>query len=69
MLTLYVRNVPSELHHRFKVLCATRGRSIRAELIRLIEQELATVAEIANTLDAVFQPPPSRPRKRTGRRS
>ena len=60
MATLYVREVPAALHRRFKVLCATRGVSIRAEVIRLIEQELAAVDDIKAAFDAVLSPPPKR---------
>ena len=46
MATLYLRDVPDPLQLRFKLLCATRGLSIRAEVSRLIEQELAKVDDI-----------------------
>ena len=41
---------------RFKLLCATRGLSIRAEVSRLIEQELAKVDDIDAALRAVLGP-------------
>ena len=56
MATLYVRDVPAGLHRRFKLLCVTRGRSIRAEVIRLIGQELAAVDDIEVALGAVNGP-------------
>ena len=64
MATLYVRDVPDPLHHRFKLLCATRGLSIRAEVLRLIEQELAKADEIEAALRAVLGPAPKRRRRR-----
>ena len=41
-------------------LCVTRGRSIRAEVIRLIGQELAAVDDIEVALGAVLGPTPKR---------
>ena len=64
MATLYVRDVPDSLHHRFKLLCATRGLSIRAEVLRLIEEELANADEIEAALRAVLGPAPRRRRRR-----
>ena len=46
------------LQRRFKLLCATRGLSIRAEVSRLIEQELAKVDDIDAALRAVLGPAP-----------
>ena len=63
MATLYVRDVPDALHRRFKLLCATRGLSIRAEVIRLIEQELAMVDDIEAALRAVLGPAPEHRRR------
>ena len=54
---------PDHLHRRFKLLCATRGLSIRAEVIRLIEQELAKVDDIEAALRAVLGPAPERRRR------
>ena len=62
MATLYVRD-PRRLHRRFKLLCATRGVSIRAEVIRLIEQELVMVDDIEAALRAVLGPAPKRRRR------
>lgn len=60
MATLYVRDVPAALHRRFKLLCVTRGRSIRAEVIRLIGEELGAVDDIEVALGAVLGPTPKR---------
>ena len=51
MATLYVREVPADLHRAFKALCATRGCAMRTEILRLIEQEL-TMSQIADAVDA-----------------
>ena len=61
--TLYARDVPDPLQRRFKLLCATRGLSIRAEVIRLIEQELAMVDDIEAAVRAVLGPAPERRRR------
>ena len=66
MATLYLRDVPDPLHRRFKLLCATRGLSIRAEVSRLIEQELAKVDDIDAALRAVLGPAPRTPPSPTG---
>ena len=61
MATLYVRDVPAALQRRrFKLLCVTRGRSIRAEVIRLIGEELGAVDDIEVALGAVLGPTPKR---------
>lgn len=39
-MTLYVRDVPEDLHRRFKAYAATRGESIRAALLRLMAEAL-----------------------------
>ena len=58
MATLDVRDLPDSLHRRW---AATRGGvSIRAEVIRLIEQELAMVDDIEAALGAVLGPAPRR---------
>ncbi|MDE0022884.1 MAG: hypothetical protein OXP69_00575, partial [Spirochaetaceae bacterium] len=66
MATLYVRDLPDSLHRRFKLLCATRGVTIRAEVIRLIEEELTKVADIEAALRAVLGPAPKRRRRPSG---
>jgi len=63
MATLYIRDVPDPIHRRFKLLCATRGVSIRTEVIRLIEQELAKVDDIECALSAVLGTDPQRRRR------
>ena len=64
MATLYIRDVPDPLHRRFKLLCATRGLSIRAEVLRMIEEELGRVDDIKAALSAVLSPAPKRRRRR-----
>ena len=64
MATLYLRDVPDPLQLRFKLLCATRGLSIRAEVLRLIEDELTKVDEIEAALRAVLGPAPRCRRRR-----
>ena len=63
MATLQVRDLPDASIAAFKLLCATRGVSIRAEVIRLIEQELAMVDDIEAALRAVLGPAPRRRRR------
>ena len=64
MATLYIRKVPDALHRRFKLLCATRGLSIRAEVLRMIEEELGRADDIKAALSAVLSPAPERRRHR-----
>ena len=51
MATLYVRDVPVQLHRAFKALCASRGCSLRTQILRLMEQEL-TMSQIVDAFDA-----------------
>ena len=63
MATLYIRDVPDPIHRRFKLLCAARGVSIRTEVTRLIEEELANVDAIEGALRAVLGTAPKRRRR------
>ena len=45
MGSLNIRDVPADVHRAFKVLCAQRDTNIRAEIIRLMQQELAQAAK------------------------
>ena len=37
MKTIMVRRMPDDLHHAFKIICATRNVSMNAMLIELIK--------------------------------
>ena len=66
MATLSVRALPDPLHRRFKLLCATRGLWMRAEVIRPIERELAMVDDLEAALRAVLGQASAPPRADLG---
>ena len=41
MATLYVRDVPAELHHQLKILCAEEQVTVRKKILQLVEKEVA----------------------------
>ncbi|MBM4031982.1 MAG: hypothetical protein FJ291_09375 [Planctomycetes bacterium] len=68
MARLYIRDVPPSLHHELRRLAAEHKRSISAEVIELLAQELAIRrkrAEVSKTLAGIkrtrFTLPPGSP--------
>ena len=61
-----VPGVPDPLHRRFKLLCATRGLWMCAEVIRPIERELAMVDDLEAALRAVLGQASAPPREDLG---
>ena len=47
MPTLYVENVPEELYEALRARARTNRKSIAAEVIELIQQNVPTAAELA----------------------
>jgi plasmid stability protein len=47
MPTLYVENVPDELYEALRARARTNRKSIAAEVIELIQQNVPTAAELA----------------------
>ena len=47
MPTLYVENVPEELYEALRVRARARRKSISAEVIELLQQNVPTAAELA----------------------
>ena len=47
MPTLYVENVPEELYEALRARARTRGKSISAEVIELLQDNVPTGAELA----------------------
>ena len=40
MATLIVKNIPDEVRNLFKAVCAEKGKTIREELIRLMQEKI-----------------------------
>jgi plasmid stability protein len=47
MPTLYVENVPDELYEALRTRARTRRKSIAAEVIELLQENVPTAAELA----------------------
>jgi plasmid stability protein len=47
MPTLYVENVPSDLYDALRLRAKSEGRSISAEVMRLLAEHVPTQAELA----------------------
>lgn len=47
MPTLYVENVPADLHKALRAQAKRQGRSLRQEVIRILKQAVPTQAELA----------------------
>ena len=64
MATLYLRDVLDPLQRRFKLLCATRGLSIRAEVSRLIDlhRQVCMLAPAMAWCPGLLTAPPRRRR-------
>ena len=40
-MTVNLRNVPDDIHREFKVLVARKGTTIKAEIVRLMQEAVA----------------------------
>jgi plasmid stability protein len=54
MPTLYVENVPQELYDALKERAKRERRSLAAEVVRILEQNVPTAADLARR-EAVFR--------------
>ena len=48
MATLYVENIPDELYEALRARAKSQRRSLAAETIRILEQNVPTPAELAS---------------------
>jgi plasmid stability protein len=53
MATLYVENVPDDLYEALRSRAKTRGRSIAAEVLALLEENVPTAKELKARQDWV----------------